>query len=173
MPKWIFQKTSTDQQGVMLVKLGLKSRQLRSTRAAKNVYQTAPECSTSTCGHPRMQWMKFAWKLLMCHWSVHAKGPSIKDVGNFFAVFDTPLPHVGILTLIYLLPSNILQHRNLRPTPPKIFRRLLWMAPSVFVCALYSFVFYGASSSTLRPFSLPFSWCFTLCFTLYFTPPLV
>ena len=31
-----------------------------------------------------------------------AKGPSIKDVGIFLAVFDTPLPHVGILTLIYL-----------------------------------------------------------------------
>ena len=29
-------------------------------------------------------------------------GPSIKDVGIFLAVFDTPLPHVGILTLIYL-----------------------------------------------------------------------
>ena len=30
------------------------------------------------------------------------KGPSIKDVGIFLAVFDTPLPQVGILTLIYL-----------------------------------------------------------------------
>ena len=57
---------------MMLVKLELKSSQLRSSRAVKNVCQTAPECSTSTCGHPRMQWMKFAWKLLMCHWSVHA-----------------------------------------------------------------------------------------------------
>ena len=27
---------------------------------------------------------------------------SIKNVGIFLAVFDTPLPHVGILTLIYL-----------------------------------------------------------------------
>ena len=32
----------------------------------------------------------------------------------FLAVLDTPLPHVGILTLIYLT-SSILQHRNLRP----------------------------------------------------------
>ena len=29
-------------------------------------------------------------------------GPSIKDVRIFLAVFDTPLPHVGILTLINL-----------------------------------------------------------------------
>ena len=29
-------------------------------------------------------------------------GSSIKDVGIFLAFFDTPLPHVGILTLIYL-----------------------------------------------------------------------
>ena len=33
-------------------------------------------------------------------------GPSIKDVGNFLAVFDTPLPHVGILTLIYLTSTS-------------------------------------------------------------------
>ena len=31
--------------------------------------------------------------------------PSIKDVGIFLAVFDTPLPHVGILTLIYLIST--------------------------------------------------------------------
>ena len=31
-----------------------------------------------------------------------AMGPSIKAVGIFLAVFDTPLPHVEILTLIYL-----------------------------------------------------------------------
>ena len=30
------------------------------------------------------------------------KGLSIKEVGIFLAIFDTPLPHVGILTLIYL-----------------------------------------------------------------------
>ena len=30
------------------------------------------------------------------------EGPYIKDVGIFLAVFDTPLPHVEILTLIYL-----------------------------------------------------------------------
>ena len=24
-----------------------------------------------------------------------SKGPSINDVGNFFWIFDTPLPHVG------------------------------------------------------------------------------
>ena len=34
--------------------------------------------------------------------SLSAQGPSIKDVGMFLAVFDTPLPHVGISTLIYL-----------------------------------------------------------------------
>ena len=39
---------------------------------------------------------------------------SIKDVGIFLAVFEIPLPHVEILTLIYLT-SNILQHSNLRP----------------------------------------------------------
>ena len=33
------------------------------------------------------------------------KGPSIKDVGIFLAIFDTPLPHVGILTLIYLIST--------------------------------------------------------------------
>ena len=30
------------------------------------------------------------------------KGSSIKDVGIFWTFFDPPLPHVGILTLIYL-----------------------------------------------------------------------
>ena len=30
------------------------------------------------------------------------KGPSIKDIGNVLAVFDTLPPHVRILTLIYL-----------------------------------------------------------------------
>ena len=30
------------------------------------------------------------------------KGPSIKDGGIFLAIFDTPLPHVRILTPIYL-----------------------------------------------------------------------
>ena len=32
-------------------------------------------------------------------------GPSIKDVGIFLAIFDTPLPHAGISTLIYLTPT--------------------------------------------------------------------
>ena len=31
-----------------------------------------------------------------------SKGPSVKEVGIFLTIFDTPLPHVGILTLIYL-----------------------------------------------------------------------
>ena len=31
-----------------------------------------------------------------------ALGPSIKDVEFFLSVFDTPLPNVGILILIYL-----------------------------------------------------------------------
>ena len=34
-----------------------------------------------------------------------AEGPSIKDVGIFLAIFDTPLPHVGISTLICLTPT--------------------------------------------------------------------
>ena len=34
-----------------------------------------------------------------------AKGPSKKDVGIFLAIFDTPLTHVGILTLIYLFST--------------------------------------------------------------------
>ena len=55
-------------------------------------------------------------------------GPSIKDVGIFLAVFDTPLPYVGILTLIFylLIFCNI---GISDPLPPKIFRCLLWMAP--------------------------------------------
>ena len=32
---------------------------------------------------------------------IPSKGSSIKDVGIFWAVFDNPLPHVKILTLIY------------------------------------------------------------------------
>ena len=37
----------------------------------------------------------------------------------FLAVFDTTLPQVGILTLIYqLLPFNFLQHWNFRPSQP-------------------------------------------------------
>ena len=32
------------------------------------------------------------------------KGLAIKDVGIFWAIFDTPLPHVGISTLICLTP---------------------------------------------------------------------
>ena len=58
----------------------------------------------------------FIVRYIPLQYSRQGRGPSIKDVGIFLAVFDTPLPHVGILTLIYLLlPSNILQHRNLRP----------------------------------------------------------
>ena len=33
---------------------------------------------------------------------IFSKGPSIKDVGIFWAIFDIPLPHVGISTLICL-----------------------------------------------------------------------
>ena len=33
------------------------------------------------------------------------KGPSIKDVIIFLAAFVTPLPHLGILTLIYLVST--------------------------------------------------------------------
>ena len=29
-------------------------------------------------------------------------GPSIRDVGFVLAIFETPLPHIGNLTLIYL-----------------------------------------------------------------------
>ena len=47
--------------------------------------------------------------------AVCTKGPSIKDVGMLWAVFDTPFPYVRILTWFsQLLLSNILQHRNLR-----------------------------------------------------------
>ena len=56
---------------------------------------------------------------------------SIKDVRIFLSVFDTPSPMLEFWPwFTYLLPSNIMQHWNLRPpSSPKIFRRLLWMAP--------------------------------------------
>ena len=37
------------------------------------------------------------------------KGPSVKEVEIFWP-FRYPSPHVEILTMIYLLPYNILQH---------------------------------------------------------------
>jgi hypothetical protein len=39
--------------------------------------------------------------------NLFALGPSIKDVRIILAVFDTPFPHVGILTLIYLTSTLI------------------------------------------------------------------
>ena len=58
-------------------------------------------------------------------------GPSIKDVGTFLAIFDTPLPHVRILTLIYLASTfwYLATSKFETPFPPKIFWRPLWMAP--------------------------------------------
>ena len=55
---------------------------------------------------------------------------NIKDVRIFLSVFDTPLPHVGILTLIYLtIPPNILQHRNFRPPPPLKYSEVFYGWP--------------------------------------------
>ena len=36
---------------------------------------------------------------------INSRWPSIKDIGIVLAMFDTPLPHVGILTLIYRTPT--------------------------------------------------------------------
>ena len=63
------------------------------------------------------------------------KGPSIKDVGIFWDIFDSPSPMSEFQSWLHPPiprgPSNILQHQNLRPpSTPKIFRRLLWMAPN-------------------------------------------
>ena len=62
---------------------------------------------------------------------MYSLGPSIKDVGIFLADFDTHLPHVGILTLIYLTSTFLYLATSEFETspPPKIIRRLLWMAP--------------------------------------------
>ena len=82
-------------------------------------------------------------------------GPSIKDVGIFGPflrglIFDTPLPHVGISTLI-CLPSNILQHWD--PPPP----------------LKYSNVFYGWPLCTLRSFCRQLSFYLEIFCMLY--PP--
>ena len=62
--------------------------------------------------------------------TTNTKGSSIKDVRIYLSVFDTPLPHVGILTLIYLtIPSNILQHRNLRTPPPLKYSEVFYGWP--------------------------------------------
>ena len=50
-----------------------------------------------------------------------------KGCRNFFGHF-----WYLVLPNFYLL-NNILQHRNLRPPPPKIFRRLLWVAPCLYL----------------------------------------
>ena len=78
-------------------------------------------------------------------------GPSIKDVGIFLAVFDTPLlHHVEILTLIYLTSTFLYlatsEFKTHPPPPPQIFRRLLWMAPiALYYCMGY--VLLGNKSS--------------------------
>ena len=64
-------------------------------------------------------------------------GPSIKDVKKFWAVFDTPFPHVGILTLIYLTSTFWYLTTSL---PPKIFQRLLWMAPLQYLLTWNNFI---------------------------------
>ena len=49
-----------------------------------------------------MQLQKGFQPIVYVRLSSSSKGSSIKDVGIFLAVFETPLHHVGILTLIYL-----------------------------------------------------------------------
>ena len=69
-----------------------------------------------------------------------AMGPSIKAVGIFLAFFDTPLPHVGILTLINL-SSTFLYLVTLEvetPLPPKVFRRIFMGGPLVILPRLCS-----------------------------------
>ena len=68
----------------------------------------------------------FVGKIGMFLSSSH-QGPSIKDVGIFLAIFDTPPPPCqkfdpDLPNLIYLISCNIDIW-----DPPKIFRRLLWM----------------------------------------------
>ena len=56
-------------------------------------------------------------------------GPSIKDVGIFWAVFDTPRdfdPDVSNFCLLIICNIGIWHP----PPPLKIFWRLLWMAPN-------------------------------------------
>ena len=67
-------------------------------------------------------------------------GPSIKDVGIYLAVFDTPSPHVEILTLIYLISTfqYLATSEFETPLPPEIFRRLLWMAHRITAMEIHS-----------------------------------
>ena len=67
------------------------SRTSKGDQVTKSKYVEYPCLSTQN-------WGKFG----SCSFCIPPKGSSIKDVGFFLAVFDTPLPHVGILTLIYL-----------------------------------------------------------------------
>ena len=64
--------------------------------------------------------------------NVKDKGVVHKRRRSFFGHFVYPLPHVGILTLIYLNSTFLylaaFEFEN--PLPPKTFRRLLWMAPN-------------------------------------------
>ena len=66
-------------------------------------------------------------------------GPSIKDVGISLAVFDTPLPHVGILTLIYLTYTYLLISCNIG----------IWDPPCTPL--RYSDVFYGWPPGVMWP----------------------
>ena len=78
-------------------------------------------------------------------------GPSIKDVGIFLAVFVTPSPMSEFWPWFnLLLPSNILQHRNLSPPSPLKYSDVFygWMAPMLKDVARSE---WGGASSNVGP----------------------
>ena len=79
----------------------------------------------------KRQWSSLI-NLEVSHSGQLLQGAIHKRRRKFLLLFDTFLLHVGILTLIYQTSTlNILATSEFRtPSPPKIFRHLLWMTPS-------------------------------------------
>jgi hypothetical protein len=94
------------------------------------------------------------------------RGPSIKDVGIFLAVFDTPLPHVRILTLIYLTPllrySDVFYKwppaQNLRFRQNAISDRFS-LHKKPFMHSNANETLYLYSATTYRNHQVPDQWC--------------
>ena len=88
----------------------------------QNEFQTIVPSPT----HPRIS--PTTASTIACKATERNRGPSIKDVGFFLAIFDPDL-----LNFYLLISCNI---GIPDPPPPKIFRRLLWMAPMDLGCVL-------------------------------------
>ena len=109
--------------------LNQNSHSHSNSAATSHIVQAASKPSIISRSHviqPQQHHTRFAEAANSLNKSKHMRlfsryilltqGPSIKDLEIFLAIFDTPLTHVGISTLIFRTPT--LQHRNLRPHFP-------------------------------------------------------